>query len=228
MTTGRKEDRRIRQTRRRLQDALIGLLRRKPLAKIQIKEIVEEADVSRPTFYHHFPTKEKLLFSLVDDLFEEIHQVVFDEPESEDPGDILRLMTSSFEQWLAHGEQLRWVFQVENRDLVVAALRPHIEALRARVVPDHPLPPASGAYEPYVTDFVAGGLYMVLKRWIDRGMQDSAETMGQLLYLLVDNGLTHMRVQVATDETYRSQWLADWQRIVTSMVAAANESESKR
>ena len=81
MTIKRKPDRRVRRTRKRLQDALIHLLRQKLLAKIQIKEIVEEADVSRTTFYQHFETKEQLLMSLMDDLFEKIHSVVFHERE---------------------------------------------------------------------------------------------------------------------------------------------------
>ncbi|MEM7348434.1 MAG: TetR/AcrR family transcriptional regulator, partial [Chloroflexota bacterium] len=77
MTKKKKEDRRVRRTRKLLQIALISLLRRKLLAKIQIKEIVEEADVSRTTFYQHFETKEELLFSLMDDVFEKIHRVIF-------------------------------------------------------------------------------------------------------------------------------------------------------
>lgn len=221
MTNARKEDRRIRRTRRLLQDGLITLLRRKPLAKIQIKEIVEEADVSRPTFYHHFATKEKLLFSLMDDLFDEIHTVVFEGREGDEPLDILEVLTSSFEQWLLHSEELRWVFQVEDRDLLIAALTPHVEALKQEV--DKHFPPSATentrACEGYVTSFIAGGLYNLLRTWIDTGMRESAETMGKIAYLLVDGGFAPMRAQASADRKYMSTWLSDWKTIAASVRA---------
>ncbi|MEO0561980.1 MAG: TetR/AcrR family transcriptional regulator, partial [Chloroflexota bacterium] len=119
MTEKRKEDRRIRRTRKRLQDAVISLLQRKLLAKIQIKEIVEEADVSRTTFYQHFETKEQLLLSLIDDMFEKIHAEVFQERVDEEPLEILQLLTASYEQWQLHGERLKWLLQEENKDLLI-------------------------------------------------------------------------------------------------------------
>lgn len=193
MTNKKKEDRRVRRTRRLLQDALIHLLRRKLLAKIQIKEIVEEADVSRTTFYQHFETKEDLLFSLMDDLFEKIHQVVFPKRENGEVVDILQLLTSSYEQWLLYSEELKWVLQVENKDLLIEALRPNIEALRNEV--DKHLPPLKVAqvYADYETSFVAGGMYMLIKDWIKNGMRESAETMGKVTFLLVNNGLSPLR-----------------------------------
>lgn len=199
MTNKKKEDRRVRRTRKFLQDALISLLRRKPLAKIQIKEIVEEADVSRPTFYQHFETKEKLLFSLIDDLFDKIHTVVFHERESGEALDILQLLTSSFEQWLLHSEELKWVLQVENKDLLIAALRVHIKTLKQEV-DKHIMPnQAFRAYEEYGFSFVSGGLYMLIKDWINNDMQESAETMGKITLLLLGNGFNPFQVQAVVD-----------------------------
>ncbi|MEL6408646.1 MAG: TetR/AcrR family transcriptional regulator [Chloroflexota bacterium] len=60
----------MRRSRKLLQNALIKLLRKKPLAKIQIREIVDLADVSRPTFYYHFDTKEQPLTSYGDEIIE--------------------------------------------------------------------------------------------------------------------------------------------------------------
>ncbi|MEL6272769.1 MAG: TetR/AcrR family transcriptional regulator, partial [Chloroflexota bacterium] len=155
MTSKKKEDRRVRRTRKLLQDALIRLLRRKRLAKIQIKEIVEEADVARTTFYQHFETKEQLLFSLIADLFEKIYAEVFQEQADEERFDVLKLLTASYEQWRLHGEELRWVLQVENKDLLIAALRVHIEALKQEA-DRHMMPdPAFRAYGKYESSFVA-------------------------------------------------------------------------
>lgn len=191
--TNKKEDRRIRRTRKLLQDALIQLLRQKPLAKIQIKEIVDVADVSRPTFYHHFETKEELLFSHVDDVFEKIRETVFGNIEDGDTVDLQQLLITSFEQWMLHSEALQWVLQVENKDLLIAALRTHIEMLRQeyeRFVPPETLPPQ---FDEYAANFISGGLYMLIKSWLDNGLQESTETMGALAYLLISSELFQMR-----------------------------------
>ena len=110
----KKKDRRIRRSRKLLQEALIQLLSQKPLAKIQIKEIVDVADVSRPTFYQHFETKEKLLFSLIDDLFERVGAAVFDNVSQREIADMYALLLATYEQWLLHSEELQWVFQNEK------------------------------------------------------------------------------------------------------------------
>lgn len=219
MTDKRKEDRRIRRTRKLLQDALIALLRQKPLAKIRIKAIVEEANVSRPTFYHHFATKEALLFSLVDDLFSEISADVLDHHDVDHRKHISHAMVASFEHWIIYGEKLRWVFQVENRDLLIGALVPHVEGLRRQL--DQHFTPAElvNPYEHYVTEFMAGGLYRVLKRWIDEGMRESAQTMGTMMLLLVDHGFAPMRRRASANPDYRDLWMSDWKAAAATLGA---------
>lgn len=220
MTTKRKVDRRIRRTRKRLQDALIHLLRQKLLRKIQIKEIVEEADVSRTTFYQHFETKEQLLFSLVDDLFEEIHAVVFHERKAGEVLDILQLLTASYEQWLVYSEELKWVLQVENKDLLIEALSQHITALRSEVDKHFSPPKLAQAYKDYETSFVSGGLYMLLKNWIKNGMRESAETMGKITLLLLDNGLSPLRTRTPVDGVSNPDRPNDW---LTALLALESD-----
>ncbi|MEO1164084.1 MAG: TetR/AcrR family transcriptional regulator [Chloroflexota bacterium] len=61
-------DRRIRRTRKALQDALIDLLHEKSLENIDIQEITELADTARVTFYRHYGTKEELLIDAMHDI----------------------------------------------------------------------------------------------------------------------------------------------------------------
>src|SRR5260370_19685711 len=73
MSIKRSKDLRVRRTRKWLQDALSALMKEKPFQDIQITEITERAQVSRPTYYLHFRSKEELLLSYVDTIFEEFH-----------------------------------------------------------------------------------------------------------------------------------------------------------
>lgn len=53
----RSEDRRIRKTKKALRAALVRLLSKESIAEITIKELTDEADVHRGTFYHHYPER---------------------------------------------------------------------------------------------------------------------------------------------------------------------------
>lgn len=41
------------------------------------------------------------------------------------------------------------------------------------------------AMHEYVVDFVTGGVYMLLRRWIEEGMKTPVEQIGRLAYQLV-------------------------------------------
>ena len=59
---GQKADRRIEKTRTGLDDALISM-KKKDYRSITIREIIDEANVGRSTFYTHFDDKDDLLLS---------------------------------------------------------------------------------------------------------------------------------------------------------------------
>lgn len=69
-------DRRVQKTRKGLQDALIALLREKPLEKIEIQEITEYANMARVTFYRHYGTKEELLLDIIERIYQDMEQQV--------------------------------------------------------------------------------------------------------------------------------------------------------
>ena len=58
----RQLDRRVRRTRRRLKEALLGLIQERPYEAVTVQNIIDRADVGRSTFYSHFRSKEELLF----------------------------------------------------------------------------------------------------------------------------------------------------------------------
>jgi AcrR family transcriptional regulator len=59
----RTKDRRVHQTRSLLHQALVSLIREKPYDSIAVKEILNQANVGRSTFYIHFRDKDELLAS---------------------------------------------------------------------------------------------------------------------------------------------------------------------
>src|SRR5687767_3562998 len=61
-------DRRVRRTRRLVQQALVELILEKGYDAVTVTDIIDRADVGRSTFYAHFTDKQDVLFSNLDEL----------------------------------------------------------------------------------------------------------------------------------------------------------------
>ena len=65
-------DRRTKNTRRAVKEALLRLLAAKPLAQITVAELAAEADVSRSTFYTHYANTHRVFTALMRDFLGEV------------------------------------------------------------------------------------------------------------------------------------------------------------
>ncbi|OQA07199.1 MAG: DNA-binding transcriptional repressor AcrR [Firmicutes bacterium ADurb.Bin373] len=67
-----KIDRRVKYTRMVLKESFINLLEKKDISQISIKEICEDADVNRSTFYAHYNDQYDLIAKIQNELFADI------------------------------------------------------------------------------------------------------------------------------------------------------------
>lgn len=63
----RSTDQRVTRTRRRLGEALIGLLHERPFRSISVQQLLRRARVGRATFYDHYRDKDDLFISEIDE-----------------------------------------------------------------------------------------------------------------------------------------------------------------
>ncbi|MEV0197123.1 helix-turn-helix domain-containing protein [Nonomuraea sp. NPDC050691] len=61
-------DRRVRRTRRMVQEALVALILEKGYEAVTVTDLIDRADVGRSTFYSHFTDKQDVLLSNLDEL----------------------------------------------------------------------------------------------------------------------------------------------------------------
>ena len=180
-SSNQSNDLRARRTRKWLQDALIGLMKEKPFQDIQITELTARAQVSRPAFYLHFRSKEELLLSHVDVIFDEFHAEVSREIARGNI-DRKRFSIMLFQYWERYAETLRMVIQAENPDILLERLKEYVGVMMKEVAAKTRKPAIDPRLKEFIVGFVAGGAYMLLTQWISNKMPFSAEQMGLLLY----------------------------------------------
>ncbi len=180
MSMNGSSDRRVRRTQRSLQGALSQLMEEKPYQKIRVNEIAQRAEVSRPTFYLHYETKDDLLLSLFDALFAEFQEVSNRGFEQGHFG-VERFTVLLFQHMEKNAGRLRVLME--------AGVEPLVQKRMAKIITDvmkkhraaASLPMKNGQLVPYMIDFLTAGMLALLKRWLRDNSPIAFETLGLLM-----------------------------------------------
>ena len=76
----KKVDRRVIKTRRQLKKGLAALMKEKSVNQITVKELVEEVDINRSTFYLHFKDIQDLLREIEENMEAQIKRAIEEHP----------------------------------------------------------------------------------------------------------------------------------------------------
>ena len=183
MSINASTDLRSRRTRKWLGDALLSLMQEKPFRAIQITEITDRAEVSRPAFYLHYRSKEELLFSYVDAGFEEFH-TEFSKEVAAGNIDLQKFCVLLFQYWEKNANILQMVIAADLPQILMQRLRGHFEIFVAELAGSERKSEQDIQRQEFVIDYVAGGTYLLLTKWISNGRPASPEQMGQILFNL--------------------------------------------
>lgn len=147
-------------------DALFILLRTKSLESITIQEITELASVSRITYYRNFTSKENVIEFKLDKLITDWlaeHPVRKSDSASE-------LSTRFFQ------------FFYSIRDIAQTLIRADLSflLLNRLIMKLNPIHTKKGC-EYYRQIFISFGLCGIILTWMDNGMKESPEEMGEMV-----------------------------------------------
>ena len=109
----KKTDRRVRKTKNQLRMGLARLMKEKSIGEITVRELVDEVDINRSTFYLHYSDIPSLLREIEDGMMDEMERAI-----QKHPIDIRENTTLYF---------IQDIFQVlaENREIGCALVGPH-------------------------------------------------------------------------------------------------------
>jgi len=187
LDSAKREDRRVRRTRDRLGDALVGLLVGKPFDEITVQEVLDRAHVSRSTFYSHFRDKNDLFLSDSDEFLEATATALsrFGD-KSERVAPVAELFAHladvrPFYNALVQSEKIRDVWDLGRGHFARAIEKRFAEIPRGRSIP----PKRRRA----LAHAVAGSLFSLLDWWIRNGTSFTPAEMDELFHRMVWSGI---------------------------------------
>ncbi len=141
-------------------DALLILLRDKPVGDISISELCDLAGIGRASFYRNFESKEDILRRYINKIFKEWTNEA-DKKENRPLSELLGLL-------FAHFEKHKDFYRLLNERKLIYLLKDVIIGLCGPK-------PEQDKVEAYARAYVAYALYGWIEVWFERGMQETAE-----------------------------------------------------
>lgn len=139
-------------------DALLELLKDKPIADISISELCDFAGIGRASFYRNFENKEDILRRYIHRIFQEWTDS--DKNENRPLNELLGLL-------FAHFEKYRDFYSLLNKRNLIYLLKDVVIGL-CGPKPEHCKEVA------YTRAYVAYALYGWIEVWFQRGMKETA------------------------------------------------------
>lgn len=172
-----KNNRRAQMTRLLLRTALTELMQKKPFNEITIKEICEQADLNRTTFYMHYDDQAALLR----DIEEGVQRKALEYLEGIRPCAEATEMIAQFLQYIqAHAD----LFRILLCDISCEPFRRRfientLEKLRVNI----PFHGPADEYH-YVLCFIVQGSLHIIIEWVENDFNLPAETIASLIFRL--------------------------------------------
>ena len=182
----KKEDRRVRRTKKLLTQALTQLLQEKQINEITVKELTDLADMNRGTFYLYYKDIFDMLEKIEDGLFESLDEIV----SLHEHDDVAR-QTAPILLDLFH-------FIEDNQEMCRVLLSPHgdmnflhklNQVVREKCLQMWPNEEdKKDATFEYHYSFVVYGCVGVFRAWLNGNCQEPAEKMAEMADGMIRRG----------------------------------------
>ena len=182
----KKEDRRVRRTKKLLTQALTQLLQEKQINEITVKELTDLADMNRGTFYLYYKDIFDMLEKIEDGLFEALEEIVFLHEHDDVSQQTKPILLDLFR------------FIEDNQEMCRVLLSPHgdmnflhrlNEVVREKCLQMWPnKEDKNDATFEYHYSFVVYGCVGVFRAWLNSECQEAAEKMAEMADAMIRRG----------------------------------------
>jgi AcrR family transcriptional regulator len=182
-----KLDRRTEKTRHSLLTALSDLMQEKKYSNITVQEIIDKANVGRSTFYAHFETKDELLSSCIETIFEMLNQPITGCVEQTGTETRLIPVAELFEHVKENSRLIKGLMVMESSEIPLHK----IQFYWNKKIEEYLCTQLTNSKEPRVpldvlTNHITFTLIDLLKWWVNCNMPYTPQQMDQYFHALIN------------------------------------------
>ena len=185
----KREDRRVRRTRKILTQALTELLQQKQVNEITVKELTDLADMNRGTFYLYYKDIYDMLEKIQDEMFEKLN-TIFALRDGEKVTEQTKPILLDLFRFIEENQEMCRVLLSPNGDM--SFLHRLNEVLREKCLHMYldAEPAANEEDFDYRYSFVVYGCAGIIRAWVGRNCPETPEQMAELAnHLIVSGGI---------------------------------------
>lgn len=169
----KKEDRRIAMTKRLLKNAFIEMLHDKDIYHISIRELCENADVNRTTFYKHYGNQFDLLDDMENDFIEMFEKIISEDKNHGQTG-VEQLLT--FLEDNIDFVRLLFNTNVDPKFPKKLFSSAAIEKSAEDAMSNLPMPDRE-----YIFRYILFGSYETVKYWLNKNERESPSEIARIV-----------------------------------------------
>jgi len=185
-----KNDRRSQRTRQALGDALVELMIDQGYDAISIKDIIQQANVGRSTFYSHYADKEALFVSQLDRVMDLLSKHT---PQESSNGNPFFPSLGLFQ----HIQEQRKLYEILAWGSGIDVLTRHLQKFLSEKI-EQRLSANGQTYEmpvPIIANFLSGSFLSLVKWWLDNKLMYSPEQMDEIFKKLTVPGVESQEIK---------------------------------
>ena len=180
-----KPDRRVEKTQDAIFKAFYELLHEKKYTKITIQEIIDRANVGRTTFYAHFPTKDDLLVSCIENIFESFNSQLEGYTEEGNENHLIPI-DKLFAHIKENEHMVRGIIMSESGDMLVERLKERWGMrLESNLAMYASAKRASKVPVDILVNHIANTLVSLIRYWLQTKIACTPQQMEEYFYDLI-------------------------------------------
>ena len=209
----KKSDRRIRQRKKAVHEALLQLLEEKKLTEISIVELTERADINRKTFYNHYRDLYAVLDEIEDEWVDRLmnnlkhelqvagRELIIDENAtiSQLSERISAISQPFFKTMMRelkdNADYLKILLNSDGRSKILRKIVDRDRELLRELLGERNV---NYVWIDYFLTFIIDGLIAVVNQWFEDGCRTSEEEMAEFFGLIFTSGDVYRFVQGKT------------------------------
>ncbi len=186
MKINKKTDNRsVRNTKKRLKQSLMDLLKEMPPSKVTVKELCELADINRGTFYYHYTDIFDMISSLEEDFFVDFNVLIEPMTEAIKPhGDPYFMLTKIFFFFDKNAEWCQIMLGPHGDMAFIQRLKKLVDEKCSDTWREAGFSLSTEEYELF-NSFIINGYIGLLETWLRTGRKQAPEEMAQFVTKII-------------------------------------------